>query len=86
MNNKGGSTIRARAERKAAEQLEALRDSSIFRDTHQGYTKLPEQNLIPGVEESDFWSDLVAGAGNELVDDSKGPAKFCAAFSSCTCS
>jgi len=82
MNNKGGSTIRARAEWKAAERLEELRDSSIFRDTHQGYTKLPEQNLIPGVEESDFWSDLGAGAGNELVDDSRGPAKFCAAFSS----
>ena len=82
MNKKGGSTIRARAEWKAAERLKELRDASIFRDTHQGYTKLPEENLIPGVEKNDFWTDLGAGAGNELVDGKRDPAKFCAAFSS----
>jgi len=82
MNRKGSNTIRVRAEKKAAEQLEALRDCSIFRDSHEGYTRLPEQNLIPGVEKNDFWTDLGAGAGNELVDGSRDPAKFCAAFSS----
>jgi len=78
----GSNTIRARAEKKAAERLVGLRDRSIFRDTHEGYTWLPEQNLIPGIEESDFWTDLAAGAGSELIDGSRDPAKFCAAFSS----
>lgn len=82
MNEKGVKTIRERAEKKAVEQLAALSDHSIFRDSHEAYTKLPEQNLIPGVEVSDFWTDLGAGAGNELVDGSRDPAKFCAAFSS----
>lgn len=82
MIQKAGNTVRARAEKKATERLEALRDRSIFRDTPEGYTRRPEQNLIPGVVESDFWSDLGAGAGNELVDGTRDPAKFCAAFSS----
>jgi hypothetical protein len=75
-------SLRACAEKKAAERLEAIYDRSIFRDSHEGYTKLPEQNLIPGVEKNDFWTDLGAGAGNELVDGRREPAKFCAAFSS----
>jgi hypothetical protein len=82
MNQKGGNSIRVRAEKKAAERLEALRNRAIFRDTPEGYTRRPEQNLISGVEEKDFWLDLGAGAGNELVDGTRDPAKFCAAFSS----
>jgi hypothetical protein len=82
MNQKGGNSVRVRAEKKAAERLEALRDRAIFRDTPEGYTRRPEQNLISGVEEKDFWLDLGAGAGNELVDGTRDPAKFCAAFSS----
>jgi hypothetical protein len=76
------TSLRKRAETKATEQLATIRARSIFRDTYHDYTKLPEENLIQGVEKQDFWSDLGAGAGNELVDDSKGPAKFCAAYSS----
>ena len=78
MNGKGSNTIRVGAEKKAAEQLEALRDRAIIRDTHEGYTRLPELNLIPGVEKNGFWTDLGAGAGNELVDGSRDPAKLCA--------
>jgi hypothetical protein len=76
------TSLRKRAETKATEQLATIRARSIFRDTYHDYTKLPEENLIQGVEKQDFWSDLGAGAGNELIDDSKGPAKFCAAYSS----
>ncbi len=82
MNPKVSHAIRAHAEKKAAERLAAFSGHSIFRDAHEAYTKLPEQNLIPGVEKNDFWTDLGAGAGNELVDGSRDPAKFCAAFSS----
>lgn len=82
MNKKASNTIRVRAEKRAAERLGAFRDRAIFRESPDGYTRRPEQNLIAGVKESDFWSDLAAGAGNELVDNTKGPAKFCAAFSS----
>jgi len=76
------SGVRKRAEGKVTERLKELRGRSIFRETHKNYTVVPEQNLISGVEKEDFWSDLGAGAGNELTDNSKGPAKFCAAFSS----
>jgi len=82
MNQRGSNTLRARAEKKAADRLEALSGRLIFRETHAGYTKRPEENLIPGIEANDFWPDLGAGAGNELVDGSRDPAKFCAAFSS----
>ena len=82
MKEPGSKSLRARAEKKAAERLEAIYDHSIFRDSHESYTKLPEQNLIPGVKKNDFWTDLGAGAGNELVDGKRDPAKFCAAFSS----
>jgi len=82
VNQKGSNTVRARAEKRAAERLEALHDRSIFRESHEGYTRRPEQNLISGVEKKDFWSDLGSGAGNELVDGARDPAKFCAAFSS----
>ena len=82
MKEPSSKSLRARAEKKAAERLAAINDRSIFRDSHEGYTKFPEQNLIPGVEKNDFWTDLGAGAGNELVDGKRDPAKFCAAFSS----
>ncbi len=78
MNQKGSNTVRARAEKRAAERLEELHDRSIFRESHEGYTRRPEQNLIPSVEERDFWSDLGAGAGNELVDGTRDPANLCA--------
>lgn len=45
MNQKGSNTVRARAEKRAAERLEALRDRSIFRDSPEGYTRSPEQAL-----------------------------------------
>ena len=82
MKKPSGKSLRARAKKKADERLAAINDHSIFRDSHEAYTKLPEQNLIPGVEKNDFWTDLGAGAGNELVDGRRDPAKFCAAFSS----
>jgi hypothetical protein len=75
-------TLRSRAEDKARERLRAIRGPTVFRDRPAGYTSQPQQNLIPGVVENDFWSDLIAGAGNELVDGARGPGKFCAAFSS----
>ena len=82
MKQQSSYKLRSRAERKAADRLEAISGQSIFRETPAGYTKRPEENLIPGIEVNDFWPDLGAGAGNELVDGSRDPAKFCAAFSS----
>ena len=82
MKELSNKSLRARAEKKAADRLEATSGQSIFRETHAGYTKRLEENLIPGIEANDFWPDLGAGAGNELVDGSRDPAKFCAAFSS----
>ena len=51
MNQQGSNSVRAHAEKRAAERLEALRGRSIFRETHEGYTRRPEQNLVPGVED-----------------------------------
>ena len=76
------SIVRESAEIKAANQLKSLNGRNIFREAYHNYTTLPEQNLIPGIKREDFWSDLDAGAGSELTDSSRGPAKFCAAFSS----
>lgn len=76
------SLIRERAESRAIEQLKVVCGPTIFREKYQGYTILPEQNLIPRIERNDFWQDLDAGAGSELKDSARGPAKFCAAFSS----
>ncbi len=76
------SRLRARAEAAAAEQLAAIAGSDVFRIKPLTYTRHLQDNLIPGVETSDFWVDLDAGAGNELVDTPQAPAKFCAAFSS----
>lgn len=76
------NSVKGRARNAARERLLKLRGSSIFRDTYQDYTLLPQNNLIPGIDEADFWGDLTKAAGNELVDDSKSPAKFCAAYSS----
>lgn len=82
MKDGSRNALRARAEAKAAERLKTLHGSSIFRENPAGYTRRPAQNLVPGVEVNDFWSDLGAGAGNELTDGARDPAKFCAAFSS----
>lgn len=76
------SKLRSNAERLAKERLEAVAVDSIFRSSHKNYTKYPPQNLIPGVEMTDFEEDLRSGAGNELKDRGNEPAKFCAAFSS----
>lgn len=75
--------------RKLAEEgaVNRLLDSSTkahtyFRGPSSAYTRFCEQNLVPGVKSGDFWEDLSQGDGNELFDGDKGPAKFCAAFSS----
>jgi hypothetical protein len=60
----------------------ALHDHSFFRESHEGYTRRPEQKLISGVEKKDFWSDLGSDVGNELIDGARDPAKFCAVLSS----
>jgi hypothetical protein len=76
------SVIKNCAKREAAKRMVELHGSAIFRDSHPDYTRKPQQNLISGIEKRDFWSDLAAAAGNELVDGPKVPAKFCAAHSS----
>lgn len=58
--------------------LNALR-SPLERETQvdkNGYCRLPEQNLLPGVRMEQFVEDLQQGDGNELK------MKFCAAHSS----
>ena len=78
------SGTRKRAELGAISRLmdASIKGYGIFRETTEGYTKYCEQNLVPGVESGDFWEDLSQGDGNELSDSPRGPAKFCAAFSS----
>jgi len=76
------SGLGRRAESRAVERLVALKGKSVLRSEPATYTSQPNQNLIPGVNTKDFWDDLLAGAGNELIDSPGNPAKFCAAFSS----
>jgi hypothetical protein len=76
------TSIRNLAEERAAQILQRIRGTSIFRNSHPHYTEYPHQNLISGINTEDYSADLTSAAGNELVDDSSTPAKFCAAFSS----
>ena len=66
----------------AAEMLARAKGQGIFRDYPEGYAITPEDNLIKGVSRNDFWADLTAGDGSELIDTEGAPAKFCAAYSS----
>jgi hypothetical protein len=72
----------ARARSAITQRLRSLRGDEIFRKDRSGYTKLPGDNLIPGVTVSDFWEDLSLGKGGELCDSPTSPAKLCAAYSS----
>ena len=71
-----------RAKYAIVQRLLYLKGKSIFRSERPAYTILPEDNLVSGVTNEDFWDDLMKGDGNELLDSSKSPAKFCAAYSS----
>lgn len=73
---------RQHAERVITERFRKLRGSEVLREKGSSHTKFSEDNLISGVEENDFWTDLSDGSGNELVDSGKTPAKFCAIYSS----
>ena len=76
------TSVRERAEEAVAKRLLSLTGKRIFRSEYPSYTSLPEDNLVTGVTREDFWDDLMEGDGNELLDSSKSPAKFCAACSS----
>ena len=65
-----------------AQRLLSIKGKAIFRSKPPGYTRLPEDNLVPGVTRGDFWDDLMEGDGKELLDSIRAPAKFCAAYSS----
>ena len=75
-------SIRERAEVAVAQRLLSIKGKAIFRSKPPGYTRLPEDNLVPGVTREDFWDDLTEGDGNELLESLRTPAKFCAAYSS----
>lgn len=76
------TSIRKRAEYAVVQKLRSLRGKEIFRSKPLGYTRSPQENLIPSVTRKDFWDDLTGGDGNELLDSPRAPAKFCAAYSS----
>lgn len=76
------TSIRKRAEAAVVQRLCSLKSKEIFRSKPPGYTRSPEENLVPGVTRDDFWDDLTEGNGNELLDSPRRPAKFCAAYSS----
>lgn len=76
------TSVRKRAEVAVAQRLLSIKGKAIFRSKPPGYTRLPEDNLVPGVTREDFWDDLTEGDGNELLDSLRAPAKFCAAYSS----
>lgn len=76
------TTLLERAEYAVAQRLRSLKGNEIFRSERPGYTRSPEENLIPVVTRKDFWEDLQGGDGSELSDSAKAPAKFCAAYSS----
>jgi len=71
-----------RAKIAAAQRLAEAMRGDIFRSAPAGYTREPASNLIPGVTRKDFWDDVESGDGSELKDTKRGPAKFCAAYSS----
>lgn len=76
------TSVRKRAEAAVAQRLRSLKGKKIFRCDWPCHTRLPEDNLVTGVTREDFWEDLENGNGNELLDSSRAPAKFCAAYSS----
>ena len=76
------TSLRKRAEAAVAKRLRSIKGESIFRGNPPGYTRSPEDNLVPGVTREDFWDDLTDGDGNELTDSPRAPEKFCAAYSS----
>ena len=76
------TSLRKRAEAAVAKRLRSIKGEAIFRGNPPGYTRSPEDNLVPGVTREDFWDDLTDGDGNELTDSPRAPAKFCAAYSS----
>ncbi len=78
------TNTRKRAEEGAIQRLleSSPKAHTYLRDASSSYTRFCEQNLVPGVHSGDFWEDLSQGDGNELFDSDRGPAKFCAAFSS----
>lgn len=63
-------------------RLKTLKGSDVLRDRWPRYTRVPSQNLVPGIAEGDFADDLRGGDGGELVEGTDRPAKFCAAHSS----
>jgi hypothetical protein len=76
------SHTRKTAELIAARRLAATVAFDAMRESPPGYTYDPRDNLIYTVSEDDFWSDLAAGNGGELIETPSAPPKFCAAFSS----
>ncbi len=76
------TSVRKRAEAAVVRRLGSLKGKGIFRSVRPGYTKSPDNNLVPGVNRRDFWEDLEEGDGSELSDSPRAPAKFCAAYSS----
>ena len=76
------TSVRKRSEAAVAQRLRSIKGETIFRSKPLGYTRSPEENLVPGVTREDFWDDLKEGDGNELSDSPRAPAKFCAAYSS----
>ncbi len=76
------TSVRKRAEAAVVQRLCSFKSKEIFRSKPPGYTRSPEENLVPGVTREDFWDDLTEGNGNELLDSPRAPAKFCAAYSS----
>ncbi len=78
------TNTRMRAEEGAVQHLldSSPKAPSYLRDPSSSYTRFCEQNLVLGVQSGDFWEDMSQGDGNELFDSERGPAKFCAAFSS----
>jgi hypothetical protein len=76
------SQIRKIAEQLATRRLASTLGPDALRDSPHGYTYDPRDNLIYTVSEDDFWSDLEAGAGGELIETASAPPKFCAAYSS----
>jgi Restriction Endonuclease associating with ARP len=75
-------TLKKRLEEVASKRLEDAKGRDVFRSAPAGYTLKPEDNLIQGLTRDDFWCDLESGDGSELKDTKRGPAKFCAAYSS----
>ena len=54
MSSGDTSPLLERVERGAVERLKVLRGDAVFRNDYEDYSRLPEQNLIPGIEERDY--------------------------------